>query len=142
MALCVARVLSGTGFQVALVARDNHLADLGMPILVEPDGPIHPLSGVLAALEDVGPTGRALIAPCDLPGLDPASVALLLAGDPPRVAEGQPLLAWLPGEWAARVRTLRDAGAPARRLAEGAIQVSLATDALHNVNRLEDLFRS
>ncbi len=139
MALRVARALGSGGLPVVLVARDDGLADLGVPVLVEPPGPVHALSGVLAALEAVGPAGRALIAPCDLPWLTAEEVATLCAGDAPRAAQGQPLLAWLPGAWAPRVRAWRDAGDPARRIAQDAVSVALDPAALANVNRLGDL---
>jgi molybdopterin-guanine dinucleotide biosynthesis protein A len=139
MLLRVAQALSSTGFTVTLVSRDDSLGDLGLPILVEPPGPIHPLSGVLAALIGVGPTGIALIAPCDLPWLDAESVATLIEGAPPRVALGQPLLAWLPGEWAQRTRSWRDAGKPVRSLFAQATQVQLSPSVLLNANRPSDL---
>lgn len=139
MALRVAKALGSTGLPVRLVARDQALADLGLPVLVEAPGPVHALSGVLAALEAVGPDGLALLAPCDLPWLDPAAVALLCAADPPCIAVGQPLVAWLPGHLAPTVRAWRDAGAPVRRLVDHAAGIALPQAALRNVNRPSDL---
>ncbi len=139
MVLRVASALAASGLSVCVVARDDRLADLGVPILVEPPGPVHPLSGVLAGLEAVGPGGSALFSPCDLPWLDSDSVLQLTSGDPPRVAQGQPLVAWLPGSWVEWVRTLRAAAAPARRLVSRAQEVELPDVALRNVNRVGDL---
>ena len=139
MVLRVARALAATGLEVRVVARDDRLVDLGLPVLVEPPGPIHPLSGVLAGLEAVGPGASALFAPCDLPWLDAEAIELLVAGDPPRVARGQPLVAWLPGSWSPWVRELREDGAPARLLASRAEEVDLPEGTLRNVNRQADL---
>jgi molybdopterin-guanine dinucleotide biosynthesis protein A len=139
MAVRIAGVLRGTGLPVRLVARDAGLEDLGLPVLVEHPGPVHALSGVLAALEAVGPQGRALIAPCDLWDLDLATVRALISEEPPRIALGQPLLAWLPGSLAATVRAWRDAGAPVRNLRFVTTQVALDPVALRNANRPSDL---
>ncbi len=139
MVLRLARVLAVSGLPVQLVARDEGLSDLGLPVLVESAGPVHALSGVLAALEAVGPGGRALIAPCDLPDLDRATVESLMAEAPPRIALGQPLLAWLPGDLAETVRRLRDAGAPVRALRFLTTQVAVSPAALRNVNLRSDL---
>jgi len=139
MAALVAQVLGSSGLPVALVVRDRGLASLGLPLLVEPPGPVHALSGVLAALQAVGPRGRALIAPCDLPALTPQAVQTLIGGAPPRIAKGQPLLAWLPGTLAETVRKWRDEGAPVRALVAVCAQVALDPTALRNANRPADL---
>ena len=59
---------------VVVAKRSTKLPDLEVPILLEPDAPIHPLAGVLTALQQL-PVVIAL--PCDMPFVDPLALAAL-----------------------------------------------------------------
>jgi molybdenum cofactor guanylyltransferase len=59
---------------VVVAKRHSKLPPLDVPILLEPDGPTHPLLGVITALEKL-PAVIAL--PCDMPFVDPLSLAAL-----------------------------------------------------------------
>lgn len=107
----VARVLVAAGLEVAVLGREHR--GLGVPEVVEPEGPRHPLWGVAYALE----RGDGFFAPCDLPDLRVEVVRALL--DARAVALGLPLLGVIPATLAARAAELARAGAPAWRLVEG-----------------------
>lgn len=146
MALRVARAMQAAGLSVTLVAPDDHLASLGLPILLEPSaGERHPLRGVVAALERCEADGveLAVLSPCDLPWARAEVYAALMAGEGARVAEAearrQPLLAQLPAAWLPRARALLAEGAPARALVREATPVPLPALWLRNVNRPSDL---
>ncbi len=88
MARLVAGALAVGGVPVSLVSR--HQRGLGLPELIEPDGPRHPLWGVAHALRQS--RGLVLFAPCDLPTLTPEMVSRLLATGRPAHARYQPLV--------------------------------------------------
>lgn len=90
LAVRLAGVLRAAGLDPWLVARAPR--GLGIPELLEPDAPHHPLHGVSVALAASAAAGEALafFTPCDLVDLDVATVRLLL--DPPALAAGHPLL--------------------------------------------------
>jgi molybdenum cofactor guanylyltransferase len=75
------RALESAGLETVLVAkRDTPLPPDAGPLWEEPDEPVHPLLGVVTALERAD--GRAVLAcACDLPFLSPGLVARV-AGDP------------------------------------------------------------
>lgn len=127
MALRIAEVLRAAGLVPGLVGK--HPRALGLPELLDGEPGEHPLLGVAAALDQ----GDALVVPCDLVDLTLAQVRALLAAGIPAVAKGQPLLAFLPGSWAARARALARAGAPVRALVAGVPEVDLGP--LRNLNR-------
>jgi molybdenum cofactor guanylyltransferase len=72
--------LESAGLETVLVAkRDTPLPPDAAPLWEEPDEPVHPLLGIVTALEQAD--GRAVLAcACDLPFLSPALVARV-AGD-------------------------------------------------------------
>lgn len=74
------RALESVGLETVLVAkRDTPLPPDAAPIWEEPDEPVHPLLGIVTALEQAD--GRAVLAcACDLPFLPPGLVARI-AGD-------------------------------------------------------------
>jgi molybdenum cofactor guanylyltransferase len=74
------RALESAGLETVLVAkRDTLLPPDAAPLWEEPDEPVHPLLGVVTALEQAD--GRAVLAcACDLPFLPPGLVARI-AGD-------------------------------------------------------------
>jgi molybdopterin-guanine dinucleotide biosynthesis protein A len=61
---------------VVVAKRGTSLPPLDVPILLEPDAPVHPLLGVITALEQL-PAVVAL--PCDMPFLQPADLRALAA---------------------------------------------------------------
>jgi molybdopterin-guanine dinucleotide biosynthesis protein A len=67
----------GARLDACVVAkRETRLPPLNVPILVEPDHPVHPLSGIVTALRH-HPTVIAL--PCDMPLVPPSVLARLAA---------------------------------------------------------------
>jgi molybdopterin-guanine dinucleotide biosynthesis protein A len=59
---------------VVVAKRSTRLPPLDVPVLLEPDEPVHPLLGVITALEKL----PAIIAvPCDMPFVDAADLATL-----------------------------------------------------------------
>jgi molybdenum cofactor guanylyltransferase len=74
------RALESAGLETVLVAkRDTPLPPDSAPLWEEPDEPVHPLLGIVTALEQAD--GRAVLAcACDLPFLTPGLVARI-AGD-------------------------------------------------------------
>ncbi len=70
---------AAAGLQAVVVAkRTTRLPDLAVPILLEPDEPIHPLLGIITALQEL-PAVIAL--PCDMPFTDPRALTALAATD-------------------------------------------------------------
>ena len=134
LAIAVARSLEAVCDRVVLVRR----VDDGLPwrhpdgrdveIAREPaSGEHHPLWGVVTALE-AARTPFVLVAPCDVPGISPASWTALLARAPSVACDAErphPLVAALPRELAGRARALAAAGAPAHALTRDLVQVQL-----------------
>ena len=123
---------------VHLVGRQPALEALGWPVIAEPEADYHPLFGVAAALQ-AADTPRILIAPCDLPHLQPRHIAELLAVGGPCLAQGQPLLCVLPTAWAQRIQRAAQQGASARAVTAALPRVHLPAHALHNANTPADL---
>jgi molybdenum cofactor guanylyltransferase len=71
------RALEAAGIEAVVVAkRDTPLPPAAAPVWEEPDEPVHPLLGIVTALEQSG--GRAVLASaCDLPFVSPGLVASL-----------------------------------------------------------------
>ena len=59
-------------------------ADLGVPVWLEPAEPVHPLRGVVTALERAG--GPVVAVACDMPFVPGALLARLAAGPEPEAA--------------------------------------------------------
>ena len=136
MALRLARALEGLGLQVALSVRDQSLADLGLPLLVEPEGlPQHPLAGVVTALRQ---WPDLLLVPCDLPGMPAAGLSRLLASPAPSVAwDGtriHPLVARIDRRSLPSAASLLQRQGPVMALMAGAARVSLPAVWLENLN--------
>src|SRR4051794_12212479 len=74
LVLRIAGVLRAADLEPWLVAREPR--GVGLPELIEPDGPRHPLWGVAAAL---GQGEDVFITPCDLADLRVEQVRALLA---------------------------------------------------------------
>jgi molybdenum cofactor guanylyltransferase len=79
------RALEAAGIETVLVAkRDTPLPPDAAPVWEEPDEPVHPLLGIVTALEQAD--GRAVLAcGCDLPFLTPELVAHIAGVDAPLV---------------------------------------------------------
>ncbi|MCB9778268.1 MAG: NTP transferase domain-containing protein [Alphaproteobacteria bacterium] len=146
LALRIAAVLADAGCgPVHLVGKAAWDPPGPLPWVLDdaPDG--HPLLGVAAALRHAAASGAALAltCPCDLVGLDVASVRTLLAAGGPCIASdgerSQPLLAVLATSQAEAVRALADAGAPVRAATTGLPVVVLPADVLRNANHPGDL---
>jgi molybdopterin-guanine dinucleotide biosynthesis protein A len=95
LALHAAEALRAAGYAPWIVARESR-PTLGLPELVEPDGPRHPAWGLAHALLDARERGHdgAMVLPCDLVGVTAAQVHTLAQAR--AHAEGQPLAGWLP----------------------------------------------
>ena len=112
--------------------------------IVEDDAPHHPLRGVVAAAT-AHPGARLLIAPCDLPFLDPADVGALVAaaGAGEAVARDGaqvlPLLAVIGPHRAGQARSWADGGGSARGWVAGVPTVALRPLALADADVPEDL---
>lgn len=62
-----AAAFAAAGVECVLVAKPaSHLPELGLPVLLEPEEPLHPLLGVTTALRHA--SGRPVLScPCDMP---------------------------------------------------------------------------
>lgn len=83
--------LEGAGLETAVVAKaSSPLPDLsakGVAVLEEPEQPLHPLTGIVAALEATPDTGSAVIIGCDTPLIDSALISRLTSGPPTTIAQ-------------------------------------------------------
>lgn len=136
MALRLARALESLGLAPVLSVRDQSLADLGIPLLVEPqDLPRHPLAGVVSALRQ---WPELLVLPCDLPSMPAAGLARMLASPAPSVAwDGSrihPLVARIDRRSLSRAASLLDRQGSVTSLMIGAARVSLPPPWLENLN--------
>ena len=143
MALRLATLMAEAGCApVVLSRRAPDAPDLGLPLIVDPPGPRHPLAGLVSALRSLGEE-RVLFAPCDLVALDLESLRLLL--DHPRACaawadgRGQPLLCVLHRALLPPIEALWRSGAPARMLLPLVDRVEVQAHALRNANTLADL---
>jgi len=79
------QALESAGMETVVVAKhDTVLPPDCAPVWVEPDDPVHPLLGIVTALEQAD--GRAVLAcACDLPFVTPALAARVAGHDAPLV---------------------------------------------------------
>lgn len=131
LALRLAGVLRAAGLDPWLVARAPRA--LGLPELIEPDAPHHPLHGVAVALAASAAAGDelAFFTPCDLVDLDVSAVRRLL--DPPALAAGHPLLGVMETRRAADAAAAAAAGEGVFRFQRGLPTVEVRP--LTNLNR-------
>jgi molybdopterin-guanine dinucleotide biosynthesis protein A len=107
------------GLQPLVVAKpDSALPPLDCELLLEPAEPVHPLIGIVAALEA---TAEPLVViACDLPLVPAALIAALAARDAPLVLPAdpgpQPLLARYGPELLPRLHDWQVTGGPLRRM--------------------------
>ena len=77
------------GLEAVVVAkRDSVLPPLEVPVWVEPDAPVHPLTGIVHAIERAG---DVVVVGCDMPFVTAGELRDLAAAPPP--AGPEPLLA-------------------------------------------------
>ena len=130
---------AAAGLEAVVVAKRATPLPDGLTVWHEPDEPVHPLLGVVTALERAG--GPVIALPCDMPFVPPALLARLAAGPEAAVrvhGEVQPF----PARYEpAALPALRDAverGAAARAMVAGAA-VDVEADVLRSVNTPEEL---
>jgi molybdopterin-guanine dinucleotide biosynthesis protein A len=149
--------LARAGLEAVVVAKaGTALPKLDVPVWVEPDQPLHPLAGILAALDRAG--GRTvLVIGCDMPFVTPELVAHLasLEGRLAVPAAGgrlHPLLGLYGPGLTDALRSALQRLEPLQRTVEGLDPVLIEQDALasfgdperllFNVNTAADLERA
>jgi molybdopterin-guanine dinucleotide biosynthesis protein A len=143
------------GLDPLVVAKpSSELPPLDCEVLIEPPEPVHPLTGIVAALGEVGEP--LVVVACDLPLVPAALIAALAGREAPLVVPAdpgpQPLIARYGPELLPRLRGWLETSAPLRRLA---VELEAETIAgaelrsfgeprsfLANVNDREDLARA
>lgn len=89
---------SAAGLEPFLVAKSGTpLPDLGIEVVAEPDEPVHPLAGIVAALEHAN--APVIVLACDLPFLPPALLAALATRPEPLVVPADPRPQPLVARW-------------------------------------------
>ena len=98
-----------TRLPVAIVAKAwMYLPAFGVPTWIEPDEPVHPLTGIVAALEHAGEPVVAVA--CDQPWLEPELIARVAAAEGPAAFTVDGRLEPFPARWEpAALGTLREA---------------------------------
>ncbi len=126
LALRIADVLRGAGLEPWLVSREPR--PLGLPEVLEPEGPRHPLWGVAAAL---GEGDDVFVSPCDVVDVTVEQVRALL--DARAVAAGQPLLGVYPARLRDRAVAFATSGASVRAFVAGLPELDVGP--VTNLNR-------
>jgi molybdenum cofactor guanylyltransferase len=129
---------AAAGLEAVVVAKaDTPLPDLDAPVWLEPALPVHPLTGLVHALERSGADVIAL--GCDMPFVGADALRALAAAAPPSGPE--PLLARYGVAQLPALRAARDAQAPLRATfaALDPAPVDIDPACLRNVNTPEDL---
>jgi molybdopterin-guanine dinucleotide biosynthesis protein A len=144
LAAWVAAALGEVVGEVAIVAKTaTPLPGLGAGVAIwrEPAEPMHPLAGIVWAIQSAG--GRAVLTcPVDLPFVGPEVLRALLAGpDGLAVAAGQPLLGCFPASALSELEAAVLEGRPARDTiaALAPTVVAVSAEQLFNVNTPGDL---
>jgi molybdopterin-guanine dinucleotide biosynthesis protein A len=137
---------SAAGLETVVVAkRSSKLPPLDVPILLEPDSPVHPLLGVITALEKF-PAVIAL--PCDMPFIDPQALAALaeIQDDVATLLAGEPFPALYRSSLLPQLREALQAGASVRstqaQSSGPAPNASMHPGTQLAVNTPEDLLRA
>ena len=109
----------GAGLEPVVVAKSGSaLPALDCEVLIEPDEPVHPLAGIVAALEALGEPLVGIA--CDLPLLPASLIVALAAREAPLVIPAdpspQPLVARWDPELLPQLRASLATAAPMRRL--------------------------
>jgi molybdopterin-guanine dinucleotide biosynthesis protein A len=96
---------AAAGLDTVVVAKaGTPLPAFEADVLFEPEEPVHPLCGVLAAMEQAENTRDVLALGCDMPFLTPALLSWMATLDGPAVLESGGRLQPLPGRYPARSR--------------------------------------
>ncbi|MEJ7875306.1 MAG: NTP transferase domain-containing protein [Solirubrobacterales bacterium] len=140
--------LGGAGLELVVVAkRDSLLPALEIPVVVEPDEPRHPLTGVVAALRHAD--GRpALVCACDTPFITLAALETLAASGCTTIGRTadrlHPLLAlYMPDTLAPLERALAsNDSATLAAQGLGPAYLDISEGEAFNVNTPEDLARA
>ena len=145
MAVRVAAAMRAAGIERVVAVGPAGLS-AGLPVVADEHPGEGPLGGILSALDAAAPR-PVLVAACDLPWLDAASVSALLDAPPCDVAVGrtgriEPLFArWSPTT-RATLRALFDGGERAVHRALASllvVEIGMSDEALINVNLPGDL---
>jgi molybdenum cofactor guanylyltransferase len=93
---------AAAGLETVVVAKaGTPLPEFEADVLFEPEEPVHPLCGVLAAMEQAGNACGVLALGCDMPFLTPALLSWMAALDGPALLEVEGRLEPLPGRYPA-----------------------------------------
>jgi molybdopterin-guanine dinucleotide biosynthesis protein A len=145
LALHLSLILRAAGLtNISLIGAKSAHSQLGLPCLPDPpDLPLHPLRGVVAALEHLRSDETALLCPVDLAGLTPEHVHSLLLCPPPTCCTAedqlQPLLCHVGPAHAPLARQLCASGGSVRSWSATFFRLELPSGALQNLNTPADL---
>ena len=129
--------------------RDSALPELDVPVVHDGSDVLHPLAGILAALDHAG--GPVVVVAADMPDLPPQLLRRLVESDPAAAVvvasvggELQPLCARYSPAVRDDLERALEAEAPMRRTVAALRPLLVATDAaaVRNVNTLDDLATS
>ncbi|MDQ2675501.1 MAG: molybdenum cofactor guanylyltransferase [Actinomycetota bacterium] len=140
--------LAEAGVEPFVVAKaGSALPPLEAPVVTEPDEPVHPLAGVVAALRHAGSRGSVVI-PCDAPFLSPMLLHVLAAAEKATAirAAGRvhPLIARYPFSALGELESAMKDGASATQALEALDPewIEASERETFNVNTPEDLARA
>jgi molybdenum cofactor guanylyltransferase len=120
---------AAAGLRAVVVAKAATPLPEGIEVWHEPDEPVHPLLGIVTAVERAG--GPVVVTACDMPFVPPALLARLAAGpEAAVVASGrlEPFPARYEPAWLAALRTALAAEAPLTATLAALAPVTIATD--------------
>jgi molybdopterin-guanine dinucleotide biosynthesis protein A len=140
--------LTQAGLAAIVVAKaDSPLPPLETDAIAEPDEPLHPLAGVVAALRHAGSPG-ALIVPCDAPFLSAMLLRVLASAEKATAVRSSgrihPLIAFYPHSALSPLEGAVHGGASATQALEGLEPdlIEAPERETFNVNTPEDLARA
>jgi len=137
----IARPLAAANaFETVVVAKAGTPLPDGLPVWLEPDEPVHPLVGVITALERAG--GPIIALPCDMPFVTAELLSRLATGGAVCVdGRLQPFPARFEPEWlpALREGLAREASVRATLEALAPEAIEWPAAALRSVNTPEEL---
>ena len=131
------------GLEPLVVAKaSTPLPDVGCEVVIEQEEPVHPLAGIIAALEAVGEP--LVVLACDTPLVPPALIAALAAREEPLVVPAdprpQPLVArWSP-ELLSQLRSALATASPLKKVVADLGAVAIAGDELATFGDPERMF--
>jgi molybdopterin-guanine dinucleotide biosynthesis protein A len=134
---------AAAGLRAVVVAKPGTPLPPGLTVWHEPEQPVHPLLGIVTALERAD--GPVIAVACDMPFVTPALLARLATGpEAAVVAAGrlEPFPARYDPAWLPELREALAAEAPVRATLEALAPATIALDdaePLRSVNTPEDL---